>query len=146
MDSLLLCWLPVKVEVKVILRLMVSWPVLLWGHHLGPATNFSFTYVDNIFRHLQFSSCGAPSLMRGQVCNLFVLLLLGLASAVTLGSKSFRTYDHIFLSHLRLSSLFVVSYDSLCADCANWSCMDHLENTTSVGWNTPFLVAVQLLS
>jgi hypothetical protein len=29
-------------------------------------------------------------------------LLLGLARAVTLGSKSRRTHDHILLSHLRL--------------------------------------------
>jgi hypothetical protein len=41
--------------------------------------------------------------MRGWVCNLLVQLLLGLARAVTLGSKSRRTRDHILLSHLRLS-------------------------------------------
>jgi hypothetical protein len=43
-----------------------------------------------------------PSLTRGRVCNLLVQLLLGLARAVTLGSKSRRTHDHILLSHLRL--------------------------------------------
>jgi hypothetical protein len=32
--------------------------------------------------------CEAPSLARGRVCNLLVQLLLGLARAVTLGSKS----------------------------------------------------------
>jgi hypothetical protein len=36
------------------------------------------------------------------VCNLLVQLLLGLARAVTLWSKSHRTHDHILLSHLRL--------------------------------------------
>jgi hypothetical protein len=44
----------------------------------------------------------APSLTRGRVCNLLVQLLLGLARAVTLGSKYRRTHDHILLSHLRL--------------------------------------------
>jgi hypothetical protein len=43
-----------------------------------------------------------PSLTRGRVCNLLVQLLLGLARAVTLGSKFRRTHDHILLSHLRL--------------------------------------------
>jgi hypothetical protein len=34
------------------------------------------------------------------VCTL--QFLLGIARAVTLGSKSLRTHDHILLSHLRL--------------------------------------------
>jgi hypothetical protein len=42
----------------------------------------------NIFRHLHFSSYGAPSLMRGRICNLLVQLLLGLNSAVIPTSKS----------------------------------------------------------
>jgi hypothetical protein len=37
------------------------------------------------------SWCGAPTLTRGRVCNLHVQLLLGLARAVTLGSKSRRS-------------------------------------------------------
>jgi hypothetical protein len=41
--------------------------------------------------------------MRGWVYNLLVQLLLGLARAVTLGSKSRRTRDRILLSQLRLS-------------------------------------------
>jgi hypothetical protein len=60
---------------------------------------------------LWFSSCGTPSLMRGWVCNLLVQLLLGIASTVTLGPKSYRNYDHTLLSHLRMDSLFVTSYD-----------------------------------
>jgi hypothetical protein len=44
----------------------------------------------------------APSLTRGCVCNLLVQLLLGLPRAVTLGSKSRRTHDHILLPHMRL--------------------------------------------
>jgi hypothetical protein len=43
--------------------------------------------------------------MRGWVCNLLVQLLLGLARASNLGSKSRRTHDHILLSHLRLPQL-----------------------------------------
>jgi hypothetical protein len=39
-------------------------------------------------------------------------LLLGPASAVTTGSKSHSTRDHILMSHLRLDSLSVASYDS----------------------------------
>jgi hypothetical protein len=45
-------------------------------------------------------------------CSLPVQLLLGLGSAITLRSKSHRTRDRILLFHLRLSSLFVASYDS----------------------------------
>jgi hypothetical protein len=52
---------------------------------------------------LRVSWCGAPSLTRGFVCNLLVLLLLGLAKAATLGSKSRRTFvGLILLSHLWL--------------------------------------------
>jgi hypothetical protein len=40
--------------------------------------------------------------MRGWVCNLLVQLHLGIARAVTLGSKSRRTRDHILLPHMRL--------------------------------------------
>jgi hypothetical protein len=47
----------------------------------------------------------APSLTRGWVCNLLVQLLLGLARAVTLGSKFRGPHDHILLSHLRLPQL-----------------------------------------
>jgi hypothetical protein len=68
--------------------------------------------METIFRHLRFSSYGMPSPTRGRVCNLSIQLLLGLASAVTLGSKPLRTRDHILLSHLRLSSLSVASYYS----------------------------------
>jgi hypothetical protein len=51
-------------------------------------------------------------LMRGQIWNLLVQLLLDLASSVTLGSKSRITCDWMLLSHLRLGSLFVTSYES----------------------------------
>jgi hypothetical protein len=42
---------------------------------------------------------GTPSLMRGRVCRL--QLLLALASAVIFGSESCRTHDHILLSQIR---------------------------------------------
>jgi hypothetical protein len=88
-------------EVEVNLRPMVSRPVCLgvglptWAHD----QNFFSVW------QLQVSWCGAPSLTRGWVCNLPVQLLLGLARAVTLGSKSRRTHDHILLSHFRLPEL-----------------------------------------
>jgi hypothetical protein len=56
---------------------------------------------DQIFitvRQLQVSWCGAPSLTRGRVCCLQLLLVL--ASEVILGSKSHGTRDHILLSQI----------------------------------------------
>jgi hypothetical protein len=94
------------------------------GLHAGPhhlnlkllcdrrSVDLSALVSGNRFRTLRLSSWEAPSLTRGRVCNLFVQLLLALASAVTLGSKSRRTRDHISLSHWRLGSLSVACYDS----------------------------------
>jgi hypothetical protein len=45
--------------------------------------------------------CGTLSEERW-ICNLIVQFLLSLAWAVTLGSESRRTHNHILLSHLRL--------------------------------------------
>jgi hypothetical protein len=42
--------------------------------------------------------CGAPSLARGWVCHLY--MLLALASAVFLGSESLGTLGHILLSQI----------------------------------------------
>jgi hypothetical protein len=42
-----------------------------------------------------FCLFGAPTLTRGRVCNSSVQLLLGLASAVTLRSRSRGTRDHV---------------------------------------------------
>jgi hypothetical protein len=86
------------IEVEVNLRQTVSRPVCLGsGSHLEPMIRFLFS----VWR-LRVSWCVAPSLTRGWVCNLIVQLLLGLARAVTLESKSSRTHDHSLLSHLRL--------------------------------------------
>jgi hypothetical protein len=49
--------------------------------------------------------CGVPSLTRGRVCLLY--MLLALASVVFIRSDSLGTDDHILLT-----SLFVTSYDS----------------------------------
>jgi hypothetical protein len=70
------------------LRLTVSQPVSLGAH-------------DQIFItlwQLRSCFCGAPSLTRGRVCLLF--MLLALASAVFLGSESLGIIDHILLSQI----------------------------------------------
>jgi hypothetical protein len=79
-------------------RRSVGQSLLIWGHHKRSVTNFSFTFMENTFRHLPFSSRLAPSLTRGRIWNLSVKLLQDLTSAVTLRSKSRRTRDHILLS------------------------------------------------
>jgi hypothetical protein len=92
--------------------------------------------LEIFFIQLQVCYFVAPSLTRGWVCNL--LLLLCLASSVPLGSESRGTRDHILLTqfirllqpggtgspiyipqkqggpviHPALGSLFVASYDS----------------------------------
>jgi hypothetical protein len=64
-----------------------------------------FLFLLEIFlRQLQGCYFVAPSLTRGRVCNLFLLLVL--ASAVPLWSESHGTQDHILLSQfLRLPNL-----------------------------------------
>jgi hypothetical protein len=78
-------------------RQSVGQSALVSGSHLDPITRFLFF----VWR-LWISWYVAPSLTKGLVCDLLVQLLLCLARAVTLGSKSRRTYDHILLPHLRL--------------------------------------------
>jgi hypothetical protein len=60
---------------------------------------------------IQLWSClrGAPSLMIGRVCLLY--MLLALVSAVFLGSESLGTRDHMLQSQIR-DFPFVASYDS----------------------------------
>jgi hypothetical protein len=78
-------------------RRSIGQSLLVSGSHLESMTRFLFSVWQ-----LWVSWCGSPSLKRGQVCNLLVQLLLGIARAVTLGSKSCRTHGHILLSHVRL--------------------------------------------
>jgi hypothetical protein len=47
---------------------------------------------------LRTCSCGVPSLTRGHVCHLYMLLTL--SSTVFLGSETLRTRDHILLSQI----------------------------------------------
>jgi hypothetical protein len=64
----------------------------------------AFWAQDQIFvtvRHFRVCCCGAPSLMRGRVCRLQLLLVL--ASAVILGSDSRGTHDHILLFQIQYS-------------------------------------------
>jgi hypothetical protein len=64
--------------------------------------NNFFFLLEIFFRQLRVSYFVAPSLTRGRVCNLLLLLLL--ASAVPLESESRGTQDHILLTQfLRLS-------------------------------------------
>jgi hypothetical protein len=61
--------------------------------HLGLMTRYLL-----LFDSYGVVFCGAPSLTRGRVCLLYMLLVL--ASAVFLGSKSLGTRDHILLSQI----------------------------------------------
>jgi hypothetical protein len=89
-------------------RRSVGQSVLVSGHHLRPLPNFSSSQWK-----ISSGICVCvhqyeePYLARGRVCN--ILVLLGLASAVALGSKSHRTEDHMLLPQLRLGSLSAAS-------------------------------------
>jgi hypothetical protein len=92
----------VEVEVEVNLRPTVTRPVCP-GVWRPSGTRDQFFFLLGIsFRQLRLCYFVAPYLTRGRVCNFLVQLLLGLARAVTLGSKFCRTHGHILLSHLRL--------------------------------------------
>jgi hypothetical protein len=74
-------------EVEVNLQLTVSRPVCL-GVRIPSGAHDQISFILTI---AGFLIMGAPSLTRGWVCNLLIQLLLGLARALTLGSKSRRT-------------------------------------------------------
>jgi hypothetical protein len=126
-----------EVAIAVNLRPTVSRPVCPGVRRPSGTDDQFFFLLEIAFRQLRICYFVEPSLTRERVCNLLVQLLLGLARAVTLGSKSGRTHAHILLSHLRLpqprgpgsrsisprnrvaqlysralGSLFVASYDS----------------------------------
>jgi hypothetical protein len=80
--------------VKVTLRLTVSQSVSLGVEpHLGLMTRYLL-----LLHSYGLVFCGAPSLTRGRVCLLNMLLVL--ASAVFLGSESLGIRDHILLSQI----------------------------------------------
>jgi hypothetical protein len=78
----------IKVKVKVTLRLTVSQSV-----SFGVEPPYLL-----LFDSYGLDFCGAPSLTRGRVCLLY--MLLALASADFLGSESLGTRDHILLSQI----------------------------------------------
>jgi hypothetical protein len=98
-----------EVEVEINLRPTVSRPVSLGVRHPSGTRDQFFFLLEISFTQLRVCNFVAPSLTRGRVCNLLVQLLLGLARAVTLGSKYHRTQGRILLSHgwafLQLGSL-----------------------------------------
>jgi hypothetical protein len=81
-------------QVKVTLRLTVSQSVSLGVEpHPGLMTRYLL-----LFDRYGLCFFVAPSLTRGRVCLLY--MLLALASAVFLGSESLWTRDHILLSQI----------------------------------------------
>jgi hypothetical protein len=95
-------WIPFKVKVK--LRPTVSRTVRLGARHTSGTRDQFFFLFEIFFRQLRVCYFEAPSLTRGRVCNL--LLLLVLDSSVPLRSESSETQDHILLSQfLRLLNL-----------------------------------------
>jgi hypothetical protein len=84
-----------KVKVKVTLRLTVCQSVCLG---VEPHLELMTRYLAIAVWLLRSFFCGAPSLTRGRVCLLY--MLLSLPKAVFLGSESFDTRDHILLSQI----------------------------------------------
>jgi hypothetical protein len=105
----------VKVKVKVTLRPTVSRPVRI-GVRRPPGTRDQFFFpLEIFFRQFRVCYFVAPSLTRGWVCNLLLLLLL--ASAVPLGSvplwwevgSVFCQYQSIVSMYMYLHKIFALS-------------------------------------
>jgi hypothetical protein len=107
-------------KVKVILRPTVSRPVCLGVRHPSGTRDQFFFLLANFFRQLRVFYFVVPSLTRGRVCNL--LLLLDLASAIPLGSESSRTEDHILLFSLPSNGRVLRNCSVVTAVCLHRSC------------------------
>jgi hypothetical protein len=83
-----------SLSLSLILRPTVGRPICLGINHPSGAYYQIFITV----KQLRVCWCGAPSLTRGRICCLH--LLLALANAV-LGSESRRTCDYILLSQIQ---------------------------------------------
>jgi hypothetical protein len=92
--------IPVSCLLKTLkLKLSYDRPVCLGvGSHLEPMIRLFFSVWQ-----LRVSWREASSLTRRWVCNLLIQWLMSFSRAVTLGSKSRRTRDHILLSRWRPS-------------------------------------------
>jgi hypothetical protein len=87
-----------RIKVEVILRPTVSRLVYLGIRHPFDTCDQFLSYFLIIFVQLRICCYGTPSLTRGRVCSL--QLLLGLSSAVIFGSEPRGIHDHIFLSQI----------------------------------------------
>jgi hypothetical protein len=83
---------------KITLRLMISQSVSQVSKSWCRAPSGAHDQIFITVWQLQSWFCGAPSLMRGRVCLLY--MLLGLPNAVFLASESLGTRDHILLSQI----------------------------------------------
>jgi hypothetical protein len=82
------------VRVKIILRLMVRWPGLVSGHHLGPLTNFSFPSTEITFRHICFFVVLGCTLWREDCSVITHMSATGPCQRCHSGSKSHRTWEN----------------------------------------------------
>jgi hypothetical protein len=75
-----------------------QWASLSWCQATLWTSAQFFFLLECFLRHLRVCYFMAPSLTRGRVCNL--LLLLGHASALPLGFESLEIREHILLPQL----------------------------------------------